>query len=83
MTEVKQRRKKMQTDTVRQMLTIEDVLAKIPISRTTLWRMERDKQFPKGHIVRKQKVWYDDEMAAWHDALPEAPVQCVSRGTKQ
>lgn len=68
---------------VRKMLTVEDVLRLIPISRTTLWRMERDKQFPKGHIVRKQKVWYGDELAAWQEALPLAPVQRASRRAKQ
>jgi len=64
---------------VRKMLTVEDVLKLIPISRTTLWRMQRDKQFPKGHIVRGQKVWYADAVAAWQNDLPLASVQRVSR----
>jgi len=64
---------------VRKMLTVEDVLELIPISRTTLWRMERAKQFPEGYIVRGQKVWYADEVAAWQAGLPPDPVQRVSR----
>jgi predicted DNA-binding transcriptional regulator AlpA len=40
-------------DEVREMLTAEQVLARIPVSRTTLFRLERDKLFPQGQAITR------------------------------
>jgi len=55
---------------VRKMIGVDEVLTLIPVSRTTLFRMEREKKFPKGHLIRGRKVWYGDELAAWQESLP-------------
>jgi prophage regulatory protein len=44
---------------VREMLTAEQVLARIPVSRTTLFRLERDKLFPQGQAIGlHRKLWF-------------------------
>ena len=51
-------------DDLREMLTAEQVLAMIPVSRTTLFRLERDKLFPQGQaITPHRKLWFRDEVA--------------------
>ncbi|WMT71344.1 AlpA family phage regulatory protein [Bradyrhizobium sp. Ash2021] len=60
------------TDQVREMFTAEQVLALIPISRTTLFRLERDKLFPQGQaITPHRKLWFKDEVIAWQKALQD------------
>ena len=54
----------------RKMLSEKQVLGLIPIARSTLWRMERKGQFPKGiYILSGRKFWYADEIAAFQIAL--------------
>lgn len=61
----------MSEDELRPMLDIDQVLALIPVSRTTLFRMERDQIFPQSHALSpKRKCWYRDEIVAWQKALP-------------
>jgi predicted DNA-binding transcriptional regulator AlpA len=51
---------------IRKMITAEDVLARIGISRTTLLRLERGGTFPEGiPITANLKLWYEDEIVAW------------------
>ena len=53
------------------MMSIEQVLALIPVSRTTLWQMEGERRFPTGHYIsNNRKVWFADEVVAWQNALP-------------
>jgi prophage regulatory protein len=62
-----------QREQVREMLTAEQVLARIPISRTTLFRLERDKLFPLGQaITPHRKLWFQDEVVAWQMALQDS-----------
>jgi predicted DNA-binding transcriptional regulator AlpA len=57
---------------IRRMLSIRQVLDVVPVSRTTLFRMERDRKFPPSHeISPKRRAWYEDEVLAWQKALPE------------
>jgi len=54
----------------RKMLTEKQVLAKIPIARSTLWRMEKAGKFPKGiHFLGRRKLFYEDEISAWQVAI--------------
>jgi prophage regulatory protein len=58
-------------DAPRRMLNLEKVLTLIPVSRTTLFRMEREGRFPKSHYVSpNRRLWYEDDIIAWQDALP-------------
>ncbi|QIO34361.1 helix-turn-helix transcriptional regulator [Bradyrhizobium sp. 1(2017)] len=55
---------------VREMITAEQVLALIPVSRTTLFRMERDGVFPRGEAISPhRKLWFKDEVMAWQRDL--------------
>ena len=57
---------------VREMLTAEQVLEMIPVSRTTLFRLERDGLFPQGQaITPHRKLWFKDEVIAWQRALQD------------
>lgn len=56
---------------LRRMLDVDEVLAVIPVSRTTLFRMERDRLFPPSYsISANRRAWYADEVLAWQKALP-------------
>lgn len=55
----------------RAMMTIDQVLALVPVSRTTLYRMEREGNFPRGiYLSQNRKIWFADEVLAWQRALP-------------
>lgn len=61
-----------QQEAVRTMLNAEQVLERIPISRTTLFRLERDKLFPQGQAVTPhRKLWFQDEVTAWQRDLQD------------
>jgi len=68
----------------RKMLSVEEVLDLIPISRSTLHRLERNGDFPPGRIVgAKGKVWFADEIADWQGGLglSRVPRFVTRRGT--
>jgi prophage regulatory protein len=57
---------------LRRMMTEEQVLALVPISRTTLFRLERKGAFPRStYISANRRVWFADQVAAWQDAVDE------------
>ena len=67
---------------VRQMLTAEHVLALIPVSRSTLFRLERDRLFPLGQaITPHRKLWFEHEVIAWQEALLD-PNSALSQALK-
>jgi predicted DNA-binding transcriptional regulator AlpA len=54
----------------RRMLNEKQVLAIVPIARSTLWRMEKTGKFPKGsYILGNRKLWFEDEVMAWQNAV--------------
>lgn len=56
----------------RRMLNEARVLEIIPISRTTLYRMEKAGRFPKcTYISPNRRAWYEDEIVAWQNAVDE------------
>ena len=56
----------------RRMLNEAQVLAIIPVSRTTLYRMEKAGRFPKcTYISPNRRVWYEDQIVAWQNAVDE------------
>lgn len=68
---------------VRGMLTAEQVLALIPVSRTTLFRLERDKVFPQGQpVTAHRKLWFADEVIAWQNAIKD-PDSALSQLLRQ
>ncbi|GAB9082173.1 UNVERIFIED_ORG: putative DNA-binding transcriptional regulator AlpA [Bradyrhizobium japonicum] len=56
----------------RRMLNETQVLGIIPVSRTTLYRMEKSGRFPKStYISPNRRVWFEDEIIAWQNAVDE------------
>jgi prophage regulatory protein len=56
----------------RRMLSEKQVLEIVPISRTTLHRMEKAGRFPKStYITPNRRVWFEDEIIAWQNAVDE------------
>jgi prophage regulatory protein len=56
----------------RRMLNEKQVLAITPVSRTTLYRMEKAGRFPKGkYISPNRRIWFEDEIIAWQNAVDE------------
>jgi prophage regulatory protein len=53
------------------MLSEKQVLAIIPIARSTLWRLEATGRFPKGVYFpgTNRKAYFEDEVAAWQIAM--------------
>lgn len=57
---------------LRKMLSEEQVLDTVPLSRSTLWRMERAGKFPKStYISPNRRVWFEDEVIAWQNSVNE------------
>ena len=55
----------------RRMLTIEEVLEIVPVTRGTLYRMERTGKFPTGHYISEnRRVYFEDDIIAWQSGLP-------------
>ena len=56
----------------RRMLNEAQVLALIPISRTTLHRMTKTGRFPRGtYVSANRRLWFADEIEAWQAAVDE------------
>jgi prophage regulatory protein len=56
----------------RVMLNEDQVLRIVPISRTTLYRMEKAGRFPRStYISPNRRVWFEDEIVAWQNAVDE------------
>jgi len=54
----------------RRMVTIEEVLEIVPVTRGTLARMEKAGKFPKSHYISEnRRVWFLDEIIAWQKAF--------------
>jgi prophage regulatory protein len=56
----------------RQMLNEKQVLEIVPVSRSTLWRMEKKGTFPRSTFVSpNRRFWYADQIAMWQDEVDE------------
>lgn len=60
-----------EADLPRRMLNITQVLELVPVSRTTLFKMEGQGTFPAStYISPNRRCWYADEVARWQKTLP-------------
>ena len=49
-----------------QFLRIDEVVAKVGLSRPTIWRLERTGEFPKRRQLGKNSVaWLEEEVEEW------------------
>jgi predicted DNA-binding transcriptional regulator AlpA len=56
----------------RRMLNEKQVLEIVPVSRTTLFRMEKAGRFPGStYISPNRRVWFEDEIVGWQNAVDE------------
>jgi predicted DNA-binding transcriptional regulator AlpA len=56
------------------MLNLEQVLEIVPVSRSTLLRMESEGLFPAGVFISpNRKVWYEDHVTDWQRVLNGKP----------
>jgi prophage regulatory protein len=54
----------------RRMLNEKQVLQIVPVSPTTLWRLEKAGRFPKStYISPNRRVWFEDEIIAWQNGV--------------
>ena len=61
---------------LRKMLSLNEVLAIVPIARSTLLRMVKLKQFPQPlHISENRRVWYEDQIIAWQEMVENSQHQ--------
>lgn len=55
---------------LRRMLGEREVLRLVPVSATTLWRMERKGLFPRGTFISpNKKIWWLDEVQRWQQEV--------------
>jgi predicted DNA-binding transcriptional regulator AlpA len=58
-------------ETPRRMLTVKEVLDIVRVGRTTLYRLERDGNFPRStYVSANRRVWYADEVIDWQKSAP-------------
>jgi predicted DNA-binding transcriptional regulator AlpA len=56
----------------RRMLNEKQVLDIVPLSRTSIYRLEKAGTFPKStYISANRRIWYEDEVIAWQRAVDE------------
>jgi prophage regulatory protein len=55
-----------QDNGIRQMVSINEVLKRVPVSRSTLHRMVKEKTFPPSHEISPMRVgFFLDEVIEW------------------
>jgi len=56
----------------RRMLNEKQLLDIIPLSRTSIYRLEKAGRFPRStYISANRRIWYEDEIIAWQNAVDE------------
>jgi prophage regulatory protein len=54
----------------RKMLNEAQVLALVPVSAVTLWRMQRQGLFPKSTFISaNRRCWFEDEIIEWQNSI--------------
>ena len=57
----------------KRVLSLKTVLARVPLSRTTLWRLEREGLFPQRIKLSENRVgWIEEELDAWIQSRKDA-----------
>jgi predicted DNA-binding transcriptional regulator AlpA len=59
-------------DGIRQMISMSEVLKRIPLSRSTIERKQKEGTFPKSYPIAPMRVgFFLDEIIAWQKKLIE------------
>ena len=61
---------------ITRLITLRDLLNRIPYSRSHIYRLEKDGQFPRRVLVGRHRVgWVEREVEEWiQDRLSKRPV---------
>jgi predicted DNA-binding transcriptional regulator AlpA len=67
------------------MLNEKQVLDIVPLSRTSIYRLEKAGKFPRStYISANRRIWYEDEIVAWQNAVDESnPSRGRGRGRRR
>jgi prophage regulatory protein len=58
--------------TARRMLNEKQVLAIVPLGRSTLLKLESQGKFPKStYISPNRRIWYEDQVVGWQNTVDE------------
>jgi prophage regulatory protein len=64
---------------LRVMLSEEQLLRIVPLSKVSIWRLEKRGTFPKSTFISaNRRIWWADEIVAW-----QAEVNGRARGRRQ
>ena len=56
----------------RRMLNEKQLLDIVPLSRTSIYRLEKSGKFPRStYISPNRRVWFEDEVRGWQEAIDE------------
>src|SRR6516165_6674284 len=56
----------------RRMLNEKQVLDIVPLSRTSIYRLEKAGKFPRStYISANRRIWYEDQIIDWQRAVDE------------
>jgi predicted DNA-binding transcriptional regulator AlpA len=56
----------------RRMLNEKQVLDIVPLSRTSIYRLEKAGKFPRStYISANRRIWYEDEIVSWQAEVDE------------
>ena len=65
-------------------LSVKDVVKRVDLSRTTIWRREKEGEFPPRRRLSKNRVgWLESDIVAWEASRPfggPSRINRVSRG---
>ena len=54
----------------RRMLNEKQLLDIVPLSRTSIYRLEKSGKFPRStYISPNRRVWFEDEVVGWQNAV--------------
>lgn len=60
------------------LLKAKEVMLMIGLSRTTIWRLERDGNFPKRKQITRTKVgWLKKEIQEWIETRPTVGAESI------
>ncbi|MEY9147472.1 helix-turn-helix transcriptional regulator [Bradyrhizobium elkanii] len=72
MTDVDTNTKQNAYPEVREMISVSEVLKRLPVSRSTLHRMVKEKRFPQSHELSPMRIgFFLDEVVEWQRKLTE------------
>ena len=61
-----------EAEKVREMLTLDQVLAMIPFDRPFLFRLQAEHLFPQGHFISPRKrLWFKEDIVQWQRDLAD------------